>query len=235
MKLLFESWRKYLEENGELIKEAFPVPPEFFRYVSRNIPSREEKDDVQGGIHVFPYQIYCDMDGVLVDLISRVLEKSYNDPNNQALRKKVEKIIGTGWRWRKKHPKYQKALNYINDMVSNNVEFWSELPSMPDKNTLWSYISKYDPIILSHPWDEASSEGKRLWIEKNLDPQPKDVILTGNKHKWALSDSERPNILIDDFEKYTIPWEKSGGIAILHTQAEDTLAKLENIKNEADI
>ena len=34
----------------------------------------------------FPYQIYCDMDGVLVDLVGGVLNHSRNDPSNESLR-----------------------------------------------------------------------------------------------------------------------------------------------------
>jgi hypothetical protein len=101
---------------------------------------------------------------------------------------------------------------------------------MPDKDQLWSYISQYDPIVLSHPWDPKSAEGKRMWIKKHLVPQPKNVILTGDKHNYAVNEDGSPNILIDDFEKYIIPWENAGGIAILHTSAEDTIKKLESLR-----
>ena len=174
----------------------------------------------------FPYQIYCDMDGVLVDLIAAVLDHSQNDPSNKALRKEVANILKIEWGWTEKSPKLQKGLDYINDMVSDDIEFWANLPPMPDKDQLWSYISQYDPIVLSHPWDEDSATGKRIWVRELINPQPKNVILTGDKYIYAVNEDGSPNLLIDDFEKYTIPWENAGGIAILHTSAEDTIKKL---------
>ena len=161
-----------------------------------------------------------------------MLQKANRDINDENLRRGVEKIISIDWKWTEKNPKYQKSLDYINDMVSNNVEFWATLNPMPDYNRLWSYISQYNPIVLSHPWDNASAEGKRIWVREILQPQPQGVILTGRKHVYATNEDGTPNILIDDFEKYTIPWESAGGIAILHTSADETIAKLEEMLNE---
>jgi len=179
----------------------------------------------------FPYQIYCDMDGVLVDLVGAVLETANKDATDERLRKGVEKILAIDWKWTQKNPKYQKSLDYIDDMVSNDVEFWANLPPTAGKNALWGYISPYNPAVLSHPWDHKSADGKRIWIENHLDPQPKEVILTGNKHKYATTDDGTPNLLIDDFEMYINPWRDAGGIAILHTSVEDTIAQLEELKN----
>jgi len=178
------------------------------------------------------YQIYCDMDGVLVDLVGAVLQTAQKDTENEKLRKGVEKILAIDWRWTEKNPKYQRSLDYIDNMVSNDVEFWATLPPTSDKDVLWSYISQYDPIILSHPWDGESAEGKRVWVSNLIDPQPIDVILTGDKHRHATTKDGKPNILIDDFEKYTVPWEHAGGIAILHTSAEDTINKLKALMEQ---
>ena len=41
----------------------------------------------------FPYPIYCDMDGVLVDLVGAVLATARQDATDSTLRKGVEKII----------------------------------------------------------------------------------------------------------------------------------------------
>ena len=182
----------------------------------------------------FPYQIYCDMDGVLVDLISGVLQAANLDIDDQTKRTVVKKIIATGWAWTKKHPDptIQKGLDYIHSLIGNNVDFWAELPTMPGKDELWGYISQYDPNILSHPWDEDSAAGKEIWLANKLSPAPQMVFLSGDKHMWAVNEKGRPNVLIDDFEKYTIPWEKAGGIAIIHTSAQATIEQLEAIKRE---
>jgi len=182
----------------------------------------------------FPYQIYCDMDGVLVDLVGAVLETAQQDATDETLRKGVEKIIGIDWKWTEKNPKYQKSLDYINDMVSENIDLWAGLPPTTDKDVLWDFISPYDPYVLSHPWDEASADGKVLWIQEHLTPQPKDIYLTGDKHKYALNEDGAPNLLIDDFEKYINPWRQAGGIAIHHTSAEDTIQQLKEIQKRGE-
>ena len=180
----------------------------------------------------FPYQIYCDMDGVLVDLVGAVLETANKDATDESLRKGVQKILAIDWKWTQKNPKYQKSLDYIDDMVSSDVQFWADLPPAPDKDTLWNYISQYNPAVLSHPWDQESADGKRIWIANNLTPQPKEVILTGDKHKHAVSEDGTPNVLIDDFKIYIDPWRAAGGIAIHHTSADSTIAQLRELKDE---
>jgi hypothetical protein len=177
----------------------------------------------------FPYQIYCDMDGVLVDLVGAVLETANKDASDETLRKGVEKILAIDWKWTQKNPKYQKSLDYIDNMVSQDVEFWAALPPTPDKNVLWDYISPYNPIVLSHPWDQESADGKRIWVEEHLNPQPEEVLLTGDKHQYAVAPDGTPNVLIDDFEIYIEPWEAAGGIAIKHTSAENTISQLEEL------
>ena len=182
--------------------------------------------------NAFPYQIYCDMDGVLVDLIGGVLDRIQKGSSNKGLRKQVKDILEIGWGWTKEHPTLQKGLDYINDIVSDDVEFWATLPPMPDKDELWNYISQYNPIILSHPWDDPSEEGKRIWVANNLSPLPIDEKYTGNKYLYAVNEDGTPNLLIDDFEKYIGPWREAGGVAILHTSAEETIYTLEAILNE---
>jgi len=183
------------------------------------------------GHQQFPYQIYCDMDGVLVDLIGGVLDRSQDDSSNKDLRNQVKDILKIGWGWKKPNPELQEGLDYIKNIVSNDAEFWATLPPMPDKDKLWNYISQYDPIILSHPWDDASEEGKRIWIENNLVPQPVDEKYTRDKYIYAMQNNV-PNILIDDYENQVNKWEIAEGIAILHTSAEETIYTLEAILNE---
>lgn len=182
----------------------------------------------------FPYQIYCDMDGVLVDLITGILDHVQLSVEDDNMRDTVTELIKTQWSWKKPHPnpQYQKGLEHLHMLLGDNVELWSKLPAMADKSELWDYISQYDPNVLSHPWDDASAAGKEVWLQNNLDPQPKLVFLSGDKFKWATTKDGRPNLLIDDFEKYTGPWEQAGGIAILHTSAENTIRQLERIKRE---
>ena len=64
----------------------------------------------------------------------------------------------------------------------------------------------------------------------NLNPLPqKDkIILTHNKQNYAMHPTTgKPNILIDDMDKYIDPWAAAGGIAIKHTSVNETIKELE--------
>ena len=216
MKLLFENWREYLnEENG-----------------------------------VFPYQIYCDMDGVLVDFMGGTLaqinkdlkDKTITGKSIDKLRKKLaelgrDEIITQDLDKMDKEKRLQVARNYMYRRFENDEKFWAELPWAEGGEELWSYISKFDPYILTAPMKgEGSKRGKELWVKENLNPikSPKKIFMSHEKYNWAVVDG-KPNILIDDFEINTIPWEKHGGIAILHTNTSDTIQELEELLNETPI
>jgi len=62
-----------------------------------------------------------------------------------------------------------------------------------------------------------------------LSPKPSKVFKSHEKHNWAVDESGQPNVLIDDFEINTIPWEQAGGIAILHTDTNSTIQQLEEL------
>jgi len=56
-----------------------------------------------------------------------------------------------------------------------------------------------------------------MWVEKNLKQfPPKQVIITGNKAKYAQQSDGTPNILIDDFGQNIQKWEAEGGIGVKH-------------------
>jgi len=180
----------------------------------------------------FPYDIYCDMDGVLVDLFDNGVYLEAKDPK---LRKNLEKIIKMRWKWSKDHenPEIQASLEWIRQLLGDNRSFWANLSPLPGLLPLWTYLDSLGGAkVLSHPWDEASAEGKKDWIERYLRPKPKneDILLPldGKKEIYATKNG-KPCILIDDFTLYTEKWEENGGIAILHTSIYDTIQQLEEI------
>jgi hypothetical protein len=181
----------------------------------------------------FPYDIYCDMDGVLVDLFDNGV---YTETKDSKLRESLEKTIKLRWRWSKDHenPEIQAALVWIRQLLGDNRSFWANLSPLPGLFRFWTYLDSLGGAkVLSHPWDEASAEGKKDWIKRYLSPTPKneDILLplNGKKEIWATNNG-RPCILIDDFPLYTKKWEENGGIAILHTSVHDTIDQLENLK-----
>jgi hypothetical protein len=110
------------------------------------------------------------------------------------------------------------------------VDFWAKMNWMPGGKELWSVIGKYNPYILTSPSKfEFAKEGKKMWIENNLNPQPSKILFaqTGNKHSEMKTDPKR-SILIDDYWPNLAPWKAEGGIAIMHkdiNKTKDILSK----------
>jgi 5'(3')-deoxyribonucleotidase len=199
----------------------------------------------------FPYQIYCDMDGVLADFEVGAVEKINRDIKDKnisggfmdKLRLALselgrDEITKTDLSKMDKGARLQPARDYMYDVLSDDEEFWATLPWMPGGKELWSYVSKYGSYILTAPMDnkgQGSEKGKRIWIENNLNPKPGVIEMSHDKYKWAISKDGKPNILIDDFSTNTDPWnkvQKAQGLpqlAILHTDTTSTIQKLEMI------
>ena len=91
------------------------------------------------------------------------------------------------------------------------------------------FIEPHNPTILTTPMGENSEEGKRIWVENNLDISRERVIMAPNppgKSGWAESD----RILIDDFyDTNIIPWKAAGGIPVYHTSAAQTIQMLKEL------
>jgi len=202
----------------------------------------EDEDLERKGAHSFPFRIYCDMDGVLVDLAGGILDGAKQDAANPKQRVAVMKIIASDIEWRahKGDAKMKKGLKFIYKLLSNDQDFWASLPPMQDSMELWGFISQFEPFILSHPWDEASAKGKRMWLSSlagNLNPPlPQSrIILTGDKHRFAINKTTgAPNVLIDDMEKYIEPWKSAGGIAIHHVSAASSVRELKALMENHD-
>ena len=126
------------------------------------------------------------------------------------------------------------------DLIKEKGEkFWSEMewkvdekdPEADEKDskktggkTLWEYIEKYKPIILSAPsFEKSSKDGKEKWINSNLKNVGGIKLVPANeKQKFA-----NPNaILIDDRTSNIQQWIDKGGIGILHTSADETIKQL---------
>jgi len=185
-----------------------------------------------------PYQIYCDMDGVLVDLEEGVIETLGLEDIDEDIRSAAVQIIKSGLVWqdvaKENIPELNKGVKEIFRIISKNKNFWANLPLKDDAQQLWGFLSSLnpEPYILSAPWDEESRRGKVLWlsgIAGNLDPTPPKgkIILTHDKHMHAINPAtKKPNILIDDMDKYLMPWKRAGGIAIRHISTANTTEEL---------
>ena len=162
-------------------------------------------------------QIYCDMDGVLVDLIAG-----------------ATKILGYDF---SKRYGYVSGRHELWDKLAEDKMFWAELPPMPDMKQLWGFISTFQPNILTAVpavrlvWDPPAGIQKAMWCEKNLGISRDRVYAVQRRDKklFAKSSDGRPNVLIDDHQNNIQEFKSAGGIAVHHTSASDTIAQLEKI------
>jgi len=153
-------------------------------------------------------KIYLDMDGVLADFFAEyaklagVTSGSYRDIPPAKADPTLNKMIGT--------------------------DFFLRLPKFPTADSLVKLALKYGKVynICSSPLrgDHKNSEHwKREWIKKNLNPQPTEIIITGQKERHAVNTDGSPNILIDDRGSNIANWRAKGGIGIKYQADEDSL------------
>ena len=194
--------------------------------------------------------IYCDMDGVLVDFVKGALVKV-----NEALKsppegleeevKEVKEALGRDYVTAKDLAKYsptnvKAASNLMYMLLEDDEEFWANLPWMPEGEKLWNFISSHNPTILTAPMDKkgkkGSLRGKERWIKKNLGlANIRGLVFEHKKFKHALGSDSQPNILIDDFMSKVGPWREHGGHGIHHTgDATQTIEKLKELLKNAN-
>jgi len=192
-----------------------------------------------------PYNIYCDMDGVLVDFEKGVIEKmnselSSDSPKLPKLANKVTAELGRNYVTRDDIGKYSSgkskaSIKYMYALVHDDEEFWANLPWMKGGKILWTRIRSQHPMILTSPMDKRGKNesmlGKNRWVERNLGISPDRIIFAHSKWDYALSEDGQPNILIDDFNTKVDPWNERGGIGILHLNAENTMKILDTLKD----
>lgn len=152
--------------------------------------------------------VYVDMDGVLADFFAEyaklagIKSGNYRDIPPAKTDPTLQKMVGT--------------------------DFFARLPKFPSADQLIRIVVKLygryhicsSPLRGDH---ENAEHQKKVWIKKNLNPQPASVIITPNKAKYAVQDDGTPNILIDDRGSNISAWEAKGGIGIKYQADEDGL------------
>ena len=159
--------------------------------------------------------IYCDLDGVLVDLIG-ALRDLYDIPD-----------LNDG--------NFDEYINRIkDDLNKSHPHLFADLPWMDDGKKLWSYLSmqKNVMILTSAPknWLPHGIIDKPKWVGKKLGSGVTTIVVKGSKEKRRYATSNGvPNILIDDYGKNVSEWISAGGIGIHHKNATETISKLKKI------
>ena len=161
-----------MENSIVKLLEAYPIPEQ------KELP---------------PYQIYCDMDGVLTDFESRFEHFTGTNP------KAYENQYGLEQFW-----------HLIDFKIG--VRFWVGMDWMPEGKRLWDFIKPYRPHLLTSPSrNDTSRLGKNLWVRNNLQPKPKTIFAySADKQRYSNENS----ILIDDKKSNINEWASKGGIAI---------------------
>ena len=150
-------------------------------------------------------KIFCDMDGVLTNMVKHYFELTGKDLE--------DKVNNRKW--------YQD--------IHGNFEFWRDMPWLDDGKELWHFIKSYGPCVLTSPTlDKNCKKGKIEWVKRELG-EDVPIIVALKKHLIFNEESLEGKILIDDKEKNIDPWVSMGGIGVLHKTASDSIAQLKKI------
>ncbi len=155
------------------------------------------------------YQIYCDMDGVLVDFIDGIMREL------NLTREPYQDEIDT----------------FLSTMYGSSKEFWSSLEWMPEGKQIWNVLKDLNTEILSACPNDCKMQpsverGKRIWCKKNL-KKTTGINITTRRGKMRFVGDK--TILIDDYIKNVNEWKAKGGIGIHHRSARATLSELKKI------
>tara|TARA_A100001011_G_C14303059_1_gene841750 strand:+ start:119 stop:709 length:591 start_codon:yes stop_codon:yes gene_type:complete len=185
------------------------------------------------------YQIFCDLDGVLVDLVGGVNKAVYSEPPTEASEnyknaqiKAKNALQGqtlTSEHLDKNHPNFLKETrNFLYRVLSDNRRFWMNLDWLPEGKELWSYIEKYNPIILSKPTDLQAVIGKKKWVKDNIGLNKERVQIRYDKAPYA-NHQGKIGILIDDFESNTSKFNGAGGLTVLYKNTQQAIKELKSL------
>jgi hypothetical protein len=180
---------------------SLPLPTLESKYKLKQVMKEEETPQ--------QYEIYCDMDGVLVDFDKGYKNLTGQETHHVDLQGKDE-FWGT----------FRQSLE---DKKMQEKDYWANLEWMPDGKELWDHIQSMKPTLLSAPSrDPQSRWGKRIWVKKNIPGTPLILAAASAKKNYANKNS----ILIDDRISNVNEWNAAGGIGILHTSTSSTIEKL---------
>lgn len=192
-------------------------------------------------------QIFCDMDGVLVDFETAVVQLLNDTLDGAGLPggvkrtkghfarfKEVQDELGKDWRAETGSdlniPIIRKFMFGI--VGANPGHVFASMPAYPDGLTsLWPFLNStgHTVNLLTAPISArkgalmTAGEGKIIWAEHNLSPSPSDIIVTPARQKPEYANINGiPNILIDDKASTIDSWNAAGGIGILHIPENST-------------
>lgn len=197
-------------------------------------------------------QIFCDMDGVLVDfestaisLINDILSGGKlpgvsRSKSHFCRVRQVHDEMGNDWIAQTGNDLQISVVRRLMmaSIASNPGPVFSSMKPYNDGITqLWPALIKSGLTvnILSAPINggkrspTTAASGKTEWVQTWLTPQPKNIIITPSARKYEHATTDGvSNILIDDKSSTIDSWNNAGGVGILHIpkNSEKTIQQL---------
>jgi hypothetical protein len=171
-------------------------------------------------------QIYCDMDGVLVDMDKgfKALSGGYT-PDNFKDKFNGDKKVAQKEFWK---------------IIARKPDFWISLEPMPDAKVLWNFIEENFkdpvPVILSAGQGSTVVQQKTEWIRKHISQTVKVLIAPSGvkKPEFILNHPVQggqyvTHVLVDDMSKNMSAWndQTRHRIGIKHTSAAESIKALQ--------
>lgn len=158
------------------------------------------------------YQLFIDLDGVLVDFDTGVFR-------------------ATGKAAGELQPRQMWPI------LSRTPNFYDRLEWMEDGQYLWDAVKNSNPAILTGlPMGNWAAPQKRSWCARELgDKVPVIAGLSRLKaelaQQWMDENniSDRKPVLVDDRLKLRETWEQNGGVFIFHISAKESLNALRQL------
>jgi len=160
--------------------------------------------------------IYVDMDGVLVDLVGKLV-------------KEFKQVI----HWEPgKYSLTDVFAITVSQWENLSIDWWASLDKTIEADQIVNIVQSYGKLrIATAPSSQLCIKGKFDWLRKHY-PFIKEENIFFVDSKWQLAD---PNtILIDDHTETVERFEKAGGKAFLyprHWNASHAEADKNNLKN----
>ena len=162
--------------------------------------------------------VYLDMDGVQADFFGAWADK-HNVPSYKHI-----------------HDPDKAITELAHSSKEEVYDFFRNLSPLPGGQRIihWLHKHKVPFTVLSAPlrgpFADISIQAKRDWLDQYNPGTSNTAKFTADKYVYAM-DGDEPNVLVDDVDRFLVPWEEAGGIAIKHydENINDTIRQLERI------
>ena len=154
--------------------------------------------------------IYCDMDGVLVDFV-----KYTSDHLGQPF---------TDEKW----TELPVDMFYRMPPMTDAKVLWNFIGKYDP--SILTAVPKKAPE--RGPVSERAADDKKRWMKKHFRVDDARVFAVLRKHKANFAEDGkdgRPNLLIDDHSKNIDAFKRAGGLGIVHTSARNTIKELRKL------